>query len=81
MSPAEQMNYAAGYTLRKGGFPEQVIDRAIALRNQVNEYYRGHVAREVVQAEVTHARGEAWFPEAYIDATLPSRCDPGQVVL
>jgi uncharacterized protein len=71
VSPTEQMNYGVGNTLRKGGFPEQVIDRAIAIRNQVDEYYRGHVTREVVQAEVTRARGEAWFPEAYIDATLP----------
>ena len=48
-----------------------MIDRAIALRNQVDEYYRGHVEREVVQVEVTRARGEAWFPAAYIDAALP----------
>ena len=66
VSPAKQMDYGAAYTLRQQGFSKNTIVQAIALRNRVNEYYRGHISREVVSAELDSAQSEPWFQEAYI---------------
>jgi len=66
VSPAKQMDYGAAYTLRQQGFTENNIAQAIALRNHVNEYYRGHISRKVVSAELDHAQSVSWFEEAYI---------------
>ncbi len=67
VSPAKQMDYGATYNLREKGFTEDTIAQAISLRNQVNEYYRGHISREVVAAELDRAQSEPWFQEAYLD--------------
>jgi len=66
VSPAKQMDYGASYTLRQAGFPEDVIARAIALRNRVNQYYRGHTPREMVAADLDRAQNEPWFQFAYL---------------
>ena len=73
VSPAKQMDYGATYTLRKQGFTDNTIAQAIALRNRVNEYYRGHISHEVVSAELDSAQSEPWFRDAYINpsSTLP----------
>jgi len=73
VSPAKQMDYGAAYTLRQQGFTDNTIAQAIALRNRVNEYYRGHISREIVSAELDKAQSEPWFQDAYIDpsTTLP----------
>jgi len=67
VSPAKQMDYGAGYTLRQAGFPEDVIAKALALRNRVNEYYRGHIPREMVAAELDNSQNEPWFQLAYLN--------------
>ncbi|MCG2785890.1 MAG: alpha/beta fold hydrolase [Anaerolineae bacterium] len=67
VSPAKQMDYGAAYTLRQEGFSDNTISQAIALRNRVNEYYRGHLSREVVSAELDNAQSEPWFQNAYIN--------------
>ena len=66
VSPAKQMDYGAGYNLHQHGFTKNTIDQAIALRNRVNEYYRGHISQEVVAAQLDRAEMEPWFEEAYI---------------
>jgi len=66
VSPAKQMDYGAAYNLRQQGYPESTVAQAIALRNRVNAYYRGHISREIVLAELDHAQCEPWFEEAYI---------------
>jgi pimeloyl-ACP methyl ester carboxylesterase len=66
VSPAKQMDYSAAYTLRRQGYSEDTIVQAIALRNRVNEYYRGHLSREAVAAALDSAQLEPWFPEAYL---------------
>ena len=58
------------------GFYRNTIAQAIALRNRVNEYYRGRISREVVSAELDHFQSEAWFQEAYIN---PSKNLPEDV--
>lgn len=69
VSPAKQMDYGATYTLRQQGFTENTVAKAIALRNRVNEYYRGHISREVISAELDSAQSEPWFQEAYINSS------------
>ena len=69
VSPAKQMDYGATYTLRQQGFTENTIAQAIALRNRVNEYYRGNISREVISAELDSAQSESWFQEAYINSS------------
>ena len=69
VSPAKQMDYGATYTLRQQGFTENTVAKAIALRNRVNEYYRGHISREVISAELDSAQSESWFREAYINSS------------
>jgi len=69
VSPAKQMDYGATYTLRQQGFTENTVAKAIALRNRVNEYYRGHISREVISAELDSAQFESWFQEAYINSS------------
>lgn len=67
VSPARQMDYGASYTLREMGFGNEVIARALALRQKVNEYYRGRGTRAELQAEIARAQNETWFDSAYID--------------
>jgi len=69
VSPAKQMDYGATYTLRQQGFTENTVAKAIALRNRVNEYYRGNISREVISAELDSAQSESWFQEAYINSS------------
>jgi pimeloyl-ACP methyl ester carboxylesterase len=80
VSPAKQMDYGATYTLRQQGFTENTVAKAIALRNRVNEYYRGHISREVISAELDSAQSESWFQEAYINSSkdLPEDVTKGK---
>ena len=80
VSPAKQMDYGATYTLRQQGFTENTIAQAIALRNRVNEYYRGHISREVISAELDSAQSEPWFQGAYINSSkgLPEDVTKGK---
>lgn len=64
--PAAQMDYGARYTLTEAGFPEEVQQRALNLRHQVNEYYRGNLERDTLLAQIKEAENEPWFKHAYI---------------
>jgi uncharacterized protein len=66
VSPAAQMSYGGAYALREAGYGDGVIARAISLRARVDDYYRSLASRDIVQAEVEAARGEPWFPLAYL---------------
>lgn len=70
VSPAEQMNYGVAFHLEKAGFEQAIIDQAIRLRNLVNEYFRGHLSREEVAAELGRFEQESWYEQAYL---YPSR--------
>lgn len=71
VSPAEQMDYAARYSLQEAGYPETIVAHAIALRHRIYEYFRGRLARDAVQVEIDQVRGEQWFQQSYIIADLP----------
>lgn len=66
VSPAAQMNYGARYTLEQAGFSAASITEAIALRNRVNDYYRGRIPRATVVAELEAAQAEPWYELAYL---------------
>lgn len=66
VSPAEQMNYGVVYHLEKAGFGRAVIDKAIELRNLVNEYFRGHVSREKAASELSQFESEPWYEQSYL---------------
>jgi uncharacterized protein len=70
VSPADQMNYGVAYHLQKAGFDQIAVAKAIELRNLVNEYFRGHVAREDVRVELRRFEHESWYEKAYV---YPSR--------
>jgi len=66
VSPAQQMDYGASYTLRAAGYSEDIVARALALRGRVNEYYRGHLSSEVIHADLDQVRTEPWVQSAYL---------------
>ena len=66
VSPADQMNYGVAFHLEKDGFEPAAVDKAIELRNLVNEYFRGHVSREQAQADLIRFEHEPWYERAYL---------------
>lgn len=70
VSPADQMDYGAAFTLRQHGFTNDTIALAIALRQRVNEYYRGHISREAISADLDRAGAEPWFQYAYLSSSI-----------
>ncbi len=71
VSPAEQMNYGARYALFEAGYSEIIVERAIALRTNVNDYFRGRLGRDIVQAEIDQVRSEPWFQYSFVSNDLP----------
>lgn len=74
VSPADQMNYGVAFHLEKDGFDQAAVKNAIELRNLVNEYFRGLVARETVAAQLSRFEHEPWYEKAYLypSQELPS---------
>lgn len=70
VSPADQMNYGVAFHLEKAGFDQSSIDKAIELRDLVNQYYRGQVSREEAAAELRRHENEPWFEMAYINSSI-----------
>lgn len=66
VSPADQMNYGVAFHLEKDGFDQAAVKKAIELRNLVNEYFRGHVAREDAAAQLSRFEHEPWYEKAYL---------------
>jgi uncharacterized protein len=66
VTPADQMNYGVEFHLQQDGFDQSVIKKAIELRNLINEYFRGHVSRAKVVAELSRHEHEPWYEKAYL---------------
>jgi pimeloyl-ACP methyl ester carboxylesterase len=66
VTPAEQMDYAAAYTLREAGFGDAAVAEALALRERVNAYYRGESGYAEVAAALHAAESAPWFAYSYI---------------
>ena len=69
VTPARQMAYAADYNLRASGFSEEIIARARDLRVRIDAYYRNSSGREILQADISAAEREEWFPFAYLPSS------------
>ncbi len=74
VSPAEQMAYATAQQAREAGFDKAAVERMLALRRRVNDYFRGAASRDETQAELDAARHEPWFGRGYVigEAGLPA---------
>lgn len=66
VTPARQMDYGAEYHLREAGYGDDVVTAALALRAQVNDYYRDGGERERLQGEIDRASDEPWFEFAFL---------------
>jgi len=66
VSPAEQMDYGVAFHLKKDRFDQAAIDKAMHLRGQVNEYFRGQVSREEVATELSLYESEPWYEKGYL---------------
>lgn len=73
VSPSNQMIYAAITSLRENGFSEEIINHAIALKKQVDDYYRGLLDKEYVEEKLKNSQEKAWYKKAFlpINAELP----------
>lgn len=73
VSPSNQMIYAATTSLRENGFSEGVINHAIVLRKQVDDYYRGLLGKEYVEEKLKNSQDKEWYNKAFlpINAELP----------
>lgn len=69
VSPAKQMEYAAITVLRKAGFSEDIVARAVDLRNRVNQYYRGKLPFETVKSDIDRVQEEPWFPYTFLGSS------------
>lgn len=76
VSPADQMDYGVARHLQTNGFGPAQIQLAIELRKSINEYFRGHLSREEVAAQLRPFEAEPWFESAYL---YPSAELPGDV--
>lgn len=61
VTPAEQMDYAAAYSLREADLADDVVRRALRLRAVVNAYFRGTSGREAMIAELRPHTHEPWY--------------------
>jgi uncharacterized protein len=80
VTPARQMAFAAGYTLREAGYPDAIVARAMELRTRIDAFYRTPADRAALQRDIDAARTEPWFSAAYLplrsaDAQLPENTE------
>lgn len=66
VSPARQMAYAAATALQVAHQTPEVVERALAVRSVVDDYYRGRVTREIAEQAVAGIRAEPWFGQVYL---------------
>ncbi|HEX9944123.1 MAG TPA: alpha/beta hydrolase [Thermoanaerobaculia bacterium] len=74
LTPAEQVIYETGETLRRQGFPAEIIQRAQALQRRVMSYQRTGSDDGQLQRDLTSVRQEPWFAPA----ELPNRLYPAE---
>ncbi|MCW5592071.1 MAG: alpha/beta fold hydrolase [Burkholderiales bacterium] len=78
VTPAAQMDYAAGRALREIPLPEATIAKALEARSVVNEYVRGKVERESAVRAVEAIDREPWFPSAMLPGGRDLPADPSR---
>jgi uncharacterized protein len=76
VTPRRQMDYSAEYALKAAGEPREIIDRALHVREVVNDYYRGFVTMGEAQLEVEAMRREPWFAQVMLPNAGNLPADP-----
>jgi hypothetical protein len=71
VSPAEQMSYAAAYSLREAGYSDETVREALKLRALVDSYFRGQARADEVRSLLAQARNQPWFALAFMRTELP----------
>jgi dienelactone hydrolase len=74
--PAEQMDYGVAFHLRQEGCDNAVVEKVLELRALVNEYFRGHVRRDQVAAQLSVYESEPWFEKGYMYSSHDLPADP-----
>src|SRR5258707_8793199 len=72
VTPAEQMLYAIGEQMRRGGINHAVVTRALALRQMFEDWVHGRAPERQAKllAELRSAADEPWWPRAFLLSRL-----------
>ena len=70
VTPAEQMRYAVTEQLRRAGFSQDVVERALRLRAGAERWIRGEDAGSLAD-ELAAAALEPWWSLAFLPDSLP----------
>jgi pimeloyl-ACP methyl ester carboxylesterase len=72
VTPSEQMMYATAEQLRRGGYDAAVVAQALALRRSFENWVhgRGREREAQLEAELSSARDERWWPLGFLPPTL-----------
>ena len=66
VTAAEQMKYAAYRQVQLAGYPDADADRAVALRDRIDEFFRGNGSRDEADQLYLEARKEPWFGRIFL---------------
>ena len=66
VSPADQMDYGVEFHMKQDDFDTNIVANVLEMRKLVNEYFRSHVARELVATRLSRFESEPWFEKAYL---------------
>ncbi len=72
VTPSEQMMYATAEQLRRNGYDPAIVARALALRRAFEDWVHGRWPQgdAALQAALTVARAEPWWPLAFLPPVL-----------
>jgi pimeloyl-ACP methyl ester carboxylesterase len=60
------MKYAAYRQVQLAGYPDADADRAVALRDRIDEFFRGNGSRDEADQLYLEARKEPWFGRIFL---------------
>jgi pimeloyl-ACP methyl ester carboxylesterase len=77
VSPAEQMRYSAAEALRRAGYDDDAVFRAVATRAALEGLIRRGGSSEAAQRVIDDVADEPWFELLYLPRTLPDELPAG----
>jgi pimeloyl-ACP methyl ester carboxylesterase len=80
VTPAAQMVYATEQQLRRAGYGQEVVDRALDLRRALEAWIHDPKTSEgrVLKAALAQGRREPWWPLAFLPEDLPDEHGRGE---
>lgn len=66
VSPAKQMLYAASMSLKEAGYTQEIIEKALSLKQAEDDYYRGLKNRFQVESWLKAEMNYEWYPYAFL---------------